>query len=128
MFDTKTLNAAGIYSVKLYDMGVPISVIVDDYIPYDAYWNDTAFWYINTVTKSLWPHVLQKAASKLLTNYDALEWLDDPLNRGQQLLGAPSSWWMTSAYTATNLYTLLRRYTTAGNIMTAASNVSVSGL
>ena len=36
MFDTKTLNAAGIYSVKLYDMGVPISVIVDDYIPYDA--------------------------------------------------------------------------------------------
>ena len=83
MFDTKTLNAAGIYSVKLYDMGVPISVTVDDYIPYDASYDDTAYWWINFQTKSLWPHVLQKAASKLFTNYHALEWNDDPVLRGQ---------------------------------------------
>ena len=58
MFDTKTVNKAGIYSVRLYEMGVPISVIVDDLIPYDSIYSDSAFWYMNTSTKSYWPHVL----------------------------------------------------------------------
>ena len=58
MFHTKTVNAAGIYSVRLYDMGVPITVTVDDFVPYDATYSDTAFWYLNMTTKSLWPHIL----------------------------------------------------------------------
>ena len=58
IFHTKTVNAAGIYSVRLYDMGVPITVTVDDYVPYDASYPDTAFWYMNTTTKSMWPHIL----------------------------------------------------------------------
>jgi hypothetical protein len=82
MFNTKAINNAGIYSVRLYDMGVPISVIVDDYVPYDSTVSDTAFWFVNKSTKSLWPHILQKAVSKLSSNYEALESYDDPLEKG----------------------------------------------
>jgi len=33
MFDTKTYNTAGIYSIRFYDLGAPISVIIDDGLP-----------------------------------------------------------------------------------------------
>ena len=33
MFDIKTYNAKGIYSIRLYELGVPISVVIDDYLP-----------------------------------------------------------------------------------------------
>ena len=63
-----------------------------------------------------------------MTNYHALEVFDDPVERGNQLLGAPSNWWFTSTYSETNMYTLLGQYQVAGNIMTAYCNNSVTGL
>lgn len=33
MFDQKELNSAGVYSIKMYSLGVPVSVLVDDFIP-----------------------------------------------------------------------------------------------
>lgn len=119
MFDVKTTNAAGVYSVRLNYLGVPISVIVDDLIDYDDYYQDTFYWWTNPNTKQLWPSILHKAASKLLTNYDALESYDDPLERGMQLLGTGGNWWYTSSYTAASISTLLTGYQSAGNIVTA---------
>jgi len=71
MFHTKTVNKAGIYSVRLYDMGCPITVTVDDYFPYNVEKSSGAFWHMNKVTKAYWPHILQKAVSKLYGNYDS---------------------------------------------------------
>lgn len=33
LFDTKTYNSAGIYSLRFYELGVPISIVIDDYLP-----------------------------------------------------------------------------------------------
>jgi len=33
LFDTKTYNPAGIYSIRLYELGIPLSVVIDDYLP-----------------------------------------------------------------------------------------------
>ena len=33
LFGTKKMNSAGIYSINMYDLGVPVSVVIDDYIP-----------------------------------------------------------------------------------------------
>ena len=33
MFDIKTYNSKGIYSIRLFELGVPISVVIDDYLP-----------------------------------------------------------------------------------------------
>jgi hypothetical protein len=33
MFDIKTYNTKGIYSIRFYELGVPISVVIDDYLP-----------------------------------------------------------------------------------------------
>lgn len=128
MFDVKTANAAGVYSVKLNYLGVPISVVVDDFIDYDEYYQDTFYWWTNPSTKQLWPLILQKAASKLLTNYDALEKYDDPLERGMQLLGTGGSWWYTSSYTASSMYTLMLGYYNAGHIVTGMCYTGINNL
>ena len=33
LFETREYNAEGIYSIKMYDLGVPVSVVIDDYLP-----------------------------------------------------------------------------------------------
>ena len=47
MFDIKTENAAGAYSVRLNYLGVPISVVVDDLIDYNDYDGDTFYMWTN---------------------------------------------------------------------------------
>ncbi len=34
MFQIQQLNSAGIYSLKLYLMGIPVTVSVDEYLPF----------------------------------------------------------------------------------------------
>lgn len=116
------------YSVRLNYLGVPISVVVDDLIDYDPTYLDTFYMWTNPNTKALWPQILQKAAAKLLTNYDALENYDDPLERGMQILGTGGNWWYTSSYTAASISTNLTSYQTAGNIVTAMCGNGVNGL
>lgn len=38
MFDTKAYNTKGTYSIKMYEMGVPISVVIDDFLPINTAW------------------------------------------------------------------------------------------
>ena len=64
------LNDAGIYAVNLYALGVPHTVIVDDFLPvtnrYGSY--DTHF---GNVSKdgAMWIHILEKAFAKFHGNY-----------------------------------------------------------
>ena len=37
MFNQKTRNSAGIYSINLYSMGVPVTVVVDDKIAFNSF-------------------------------------------------------------------------------------------
>jgi hypothetical protein len=48
MFDTKAYNNNGVYSIKMFDMGVPISVVIDDFLPINTSWGDNQFTWVNT--------------------------------------------------------------------------------
>lgn len=64
------LNDAGIYGVNFYTLGVPHTVIVDDFLPLvpwgDGY--DTWFAHIGT-DNAMWMPILEKAFAKYHGNY-----------------------------------------------------------
>ena len=67
------LNDAGIYAVNLYTLGVPHTVIVDDYLARTAHKTKTGtlvnnFAYMGA-DKSMWAAILEKAYAKSAGNY-----------------------------------------------------------
>ena len=65
------LNEAGIYAVNLYTLGVPHTVIVDDYVA-RVDWGDAQladFFAMTGVDKSMWGVLLEKAYAKSVGNY-----------------------------------------------------------
>ena len=69
------LNEAGIYAVNLYALGVPHTVIVDDYLPLKHYtkWDGTKEHYSSfgrvSEDGAMWIHILEKAFAKFHGNY-----------------------------------------------------------
>ena len=72
MFETKTYgNKAGIYSLKMYNLGVPISIVVDDFVPYNSSWGENQYMDASAA-KELWPVFAEKAFSKLMGSYGTI--------------------------------------------------------
>ena len=67
------LNAAGIYAVDFYTLGVPHTVVVDDFMPRavgdDGVKIENAFANVSTSDRSMWGGILEKAFAKLVGNY-----------------------------------------------------------
>ena len=97
MFDTKTYNTAGIYSLRFYDMGVPISVVIDDWLPTYSSGAQQIFTNVHT-QKELWPILIEKAFSKIHGNYYAIEggWMIDA---GNTFMGTGGEGFSTSSLT-----------------------------
>ena len=55
-----------------HEMGVPISVVIDDFLPINTSWGTNTYAWINT-DKELWPVLIEKAFSKLMGNYETIE-------------------------------------------------------
>jgi calpain-15 len=72
MFLIKELNSAGIYALKMYLMGIPVTVSVDEFLGFSA--NDPSGLHYASLPKSkaLWMPILEKAAAKLFGNYEML--------------------------------------------------------
>ena len=68
LFDTKERNAAGIYSIRLWNMGIPVSVVIDDYFAFKA--DNTPAFAPLSPQKEIWPMLLEKAIAKSIANYD----------------------------------------------------------
>lgn len=84
------LNAAGIYGVNLYTLGVPHTVIVDDWLPLEQMWDGTyktIFTHVGD-DSSLWGPILEKAFAKYHGNYEHIEG-GDPRRAGRTLHGGP---------------------------------------
>ena len=125
MFDTKTYNPAGIYSIRFYELGVPISVVIDDYLPISGTQN--LFVKANTPQKETWPLLIEKAFSKIHGNYKAIEggWMVDA---GNTFYGTGGSSLTPSSQTAAALWTTAKQWDDAGYIMTAATSASLDGI
>ena len=68
------LNAAGIYAVDLYTLGVPHTVVVDDFMPRsmgdDGVKMENSFANVNMKgDQSMWGPILEKAFAKMVGNY-----------------------------------------------------------
>ena len=71
IFHIESLNSAGVYSLDLFIMGIPVTVTIDDYLPF---WKNTnALLYAQVgPDHSLWMPILEKAAAKLYGNYEVM--------------------------------------------------------
>ena len=125
MFDTKTYNAAGIYSIRFYELGVPISVVIDDYLPFSGSWNIAGK--PNEAQKETWPILIEKAFSKLHGNYKSSEigWMIDA---GNSFLGTGGSSISTSKLTAEQIWASALDWDTRGYVMTAGTTFPLDGI
>ena len=71
MFDQKKMNAAGAYSLRMYDMGVPVSIVLDDFLPINPSWGTNTFAWTDADLE-LWPLLVEKAYSKLNGDYNSI--------------------------------------------------------
>jgi calpain-15 len=68
-FLNKELSAAGVYGVQMYALGVPVTVMVDDYLPLvGASGSRTRYSKVGT-DGSLWGPIMEKAFAKFHGNY-----------------------------------------------------------
>ena len=72
MFLIQELNTAGIYALKMYVMGIPVTVSVDEFLPFDKESANGLFYGRFSPDKGLWMPILEKAAAKLYGNYETL--------------------------------------------------------
>ena len=98
IFNQKVMNNAGIYSLNLWSsLGVPVTVVVDDYFPLTSS-NYPAFAKYSP-EKEIWPMLLEKAVSKLIGNYD-MTTSGTPNDGMMMLTGGPGFWYLNSSKTA----------------------------
>lgn len=62
LFVYTELNDQRVYAVDFYSLGIPVTIVVDDYIPTYS-WGLPAFGKVSD-NKGLWPIILEKAFGK----------------------------------------------------------------
>jgi len=65
-------TARSIYELKMWDLGRPKKVVVDDWLPMSSL-TDTLY-VKRTADKSVWAMILEKAGAKFFGNYNKLNW------------------------------------------------------
>lgn len=72
---TRDLNPQGVYGVNFWTLGVPHTVIVDDYLPLVKSYDGTYKSLFSKVAAdgSLWTVILEKAFAKYHGNYEHIE-------------------------------------------------------
>lgn len=74
LFPNKNISPNGIFEIKVYIHGSPISVVIDDFVPCKENKNEPgkfeiAFTGLNPKTKNIWPMLLEKVWAKVNLNY-----------------------------------------------------------
>ena len=116
------LSANGIYGVNFYTLGVPHTVIVDDYVPVDKGSNGT---YTSYTTKpgsdgAIWGMILEKAFAKYHGNYFHTEagWAARAVN---SLYGAPNNEYWHNEVAADKVWKYLVAADKRGDIITTGT-------
>lgn len=125
LFDTKQRNAAGIYSIRLWNMGLPVSVIVDDFFPFKQ--DNTPAFSKFSPSKEFWPMLLEKAIAKAISNYDFAA-VGSPNDAMFILTGAPGSFFTNSSKTDVQIFDQIHSWFAAGNFVVASTSTGGSGI
>lgn len=88
--NTPDLNDAGIYGVNLWSLGVPHTVIVDDYVP-NFEWNGKTMSPFSKISRDngMWMQILEKAFAKYHGNYSHID-AGNPPTAVRIINGSPS--------------------------------------
>ena len=90
------ISPNGIYAVNLYTLGVPHTVIVDDYLPMRSEDGKAGTWFAGLGSDgSIWAPILEKAFAKFHGNYLHLN-MGKPFNAVRTMYGAPSNTYTNS--------------------------------
>lgn len=115
------LNYVGIYGVTLWSLGVPHSVIVDDYLPLRHQGDKLVTMFANPGDDgSLWTTILEKAFAKYHGNYVHIEGGDSGY-AVRTLTGAPRASYNNSKKSADELWAIISAADLAKDIITAGS-------
>jgi len=72
LFANPYINDKGVYAVNMYALGIPITVVIDDYIPFHKSYPDYPKFGRPDEGKGLWPVILEKAIAKYFGFYNAI--------------------------------------------------------
>lgn len=73
MFEIQQINSASIYAAQMYLLGMPITVIVDDYLPLDAYEENLTLYAKISEDSGLWGTLYEKFFAKFFGNYEMID-------------------------------------------------------
>ena len=122
--EQSALNAAGIYAINLYALGVPHTIVVDDYLPV-KYRNGEYSTLFNKVGRdgSLWSVIIEKAFAKYHGNYEHISG-GNPLKSVQTLSGAPGEYLWHADLTVDALWEKLQFHDGRHDVMQAGTTGS----
>ena len=107
-FLNKELSAAGVYGVQMYALGVPVTVMVDDYLPLASGGSRTRYSKVGT-DGALWGPIMEKAFAKFHGNYARIV-AGDPVAGVSTMNGSPYERLWTSSTTASVVWDTLSAY------------------
>lgn len=74
IFQVEQKNSAGVYAAKMWLLGMPTSVVIDDYLPLDKYGDGQSTRYAKVAEDgALWGTLFEKAFAKYLGMYEAID-------------------------------------------------------
>ena len=116
------LNQAGIYALDLYALGVPHTIIIDDYLP--VKWDEnlkafqTIFSEIPPNDQSMWVPLLEKAMAKFSGNYKHVEGGYGPMAI-QTMAGMPRKYFQHERFDQNYLWGEISKARSLQDIVTA---------
>lgn len=112
------ISANGIYALEFYTLGIPHTVIIDDWLPLKQNWDGSyaAVYAKASADKGIFGPLLEKAFAKYHGNFNHIVG-GDPKAALRTLYGAPYTDYMHSELTADELWAALEAADTRGDII-----------
>lgn len=119
IFIDQVRNSAGIYRIKLWSLGVPVEVVIDDFVAM-KYDSTPAFAKLGP-NNEIWPLLIEKAIAKVVANYDMTTALT-PNDAMSILTGAPGDSFTSSSLTAGLIFDELVKKLISGKFVVASTD------
>ena len=71
IFLVEETNEVGVYAFQMYLLGMPVTITIDDYLPYNQ-WGEDLKYSQYSEDSAVWTPLLEKAAAKYLGNFEAI--------------------------------------------------------
>jgi len=120
IFKVQETNKVGVYALQMYLLGTPITVTIDDYLPFDIDHPLMLLYSMISLDKAVWFPLFEKAAAKYLGNYEMI-YGGYAYAALEMFLGVPNDYYYTSSYTADELWEIFTDEDSKNSMITAGS-------